>query len=238
MNNIYIPSYNRAELVRTYEYLGCGKIVVPQSQEKQYRKRYGDAVLSIPDNQDGNIAKKRNAVIDIIKKEQEDGYGWIIDDDLVSLKRKKEGHSLSGAEALEMFEGMLNIAKDGDFYYCGFDYSEDCMKLKDMTPISLTKPFFRLVLINVLDGIRYKENLLIGEDLEIWYAKMNKHRKTFRQNQYAEVCYGKDGGANSVIGYGKNELAKYNSIINKMYGRKLIVWNKSRYEYKVPIKGA
>ena len=71
MNNIYIPSYNRADLVRTYEYLGCGKIVVPKSQEKDYKKKYGDAVVSIPDKKDGNIAKKRNAIIDLIRQRED-----------------------------------------------------------------------------------------------------------------------------------------------------------------------
>lgn len=238
MNNIYIPSYNRADLVRTYEYLGCGKIVVPKSQEKDYKKRYGNAVVSIPDEKDGNIAKKRNAIIDLIKEEQADGYGWIIDDDFTHLKRKKEKINLTSNETLEVFEEIYNIAKDGSFAYCGFDYSPDCMKLKDMTPFSLTKPFFQVVLTNVNDNLRYNEKLLIGEDLEMWFAKMNKHRRIFKQNQYLAVCYGEEGGKNSVIGYGMKELKKYNIMINEMYGKRLITWNKTRFEYKVPIKGA
>ena len=58
MDNIYIPSYNRSDLVRTYEYLGCGHIVVPESQEKKYKKRYGSAVISIPDNKDESESPK------------------------------------------------------------------------------------------------------------------------------------------------------------------------------------
>ena len=62
VNNIYIPSYNRSDLVRTYEYLGTGFIVVPESQKEDYKKKYGNAVLSIPDNKDGSVSKKRNAI--------------------------------------------------------------------------------------------------------------------------------------------------------------------------------
>ena len=74
VNNIYIASYNRADLVRTYEYLGCGKIVVPKSQEEAYRVRYGDAVVGIDDELDGSAGKKRNAILDMIANNQEDGY--------------------------------------------------------------------------------------------------------------------------------------------------------------------
>jgi hypothetical protein len=97
MNNIYIPSYNRHDKVRTYEYLGCGHIVVPESQEKDYKKRYGSAVVSIPDKRDGSVAKKRNAVLDLIKENEADGYGWVCDDDFIHLVRKKENIRLSGS---------------------------------------------------------------------------------------------------------------------------------------------
>ena len=83
MNNIYIPSYNRSERVRTYEYLGTGHIVVPESQESLYKKRYGDAVITIPDKRDGSVSKKRNAVLDLIQERETDGYGWVCDDDFI-----------------------------------------------------------------------------------------------------------------------------------------------------------
>jgi len=94
MFNIYIPSYKRFNDVKTFDYLGQGKIVVPESQKKEYKVKYGESVISIPDNLDGDIVKKRNAVIDIIRKKEKSQCAWIIDDDLIYLKRKKENIKL------------------------------------------------------------------------------------------------------------------------------------------------
>jgi len=238
VNNIYIPSYNRADLVRTYEYLGCGKIVVPKSQEKDYKKRYGNAVVSIPDKKDGFVAKKRNAIIDLIKEEQADGYGWICDDDFIHLVRKKENIKLSGDEVLEHFERIQIMAKDMGANYGGFDYSADNIKLKDMTPFSLTKGVFQVALINVNDGIRYDERFRINEDVEFWVQKMNNNRRMIRDNQYCVRCFGEDGGKNSTIGYDRKEQKKFAKMINNKWGYKAMVWNKTRFEFKLPIKGA
>jgi hypothetical protein len=112
MNNIYIPSYNRSHSVKTYEYLGCGKIIVPKSQESAYKKRYGNAVQSIPDKRDGSVAKKRNCILDLITEEQEDGYGWIIDDDLVKIKRKKENLREENLRRKNLKRKRLDVEED------------------------------------------------------------------------------------------------------------------------------
>ena len=237
MNNIDYPSYKRWERVRAYEFFGCGKIVVPESQGDLYRKRYGDAVVTIPDHLDGSIPRKRNALLDLIKEEQEDGYGFIIDDDINRFKRKKENINLTGDEALEVMEKLYIMAKDIGATYGGFDYSQDCMKLKDMSPFSLTKPVYQLVLVNAQDNIRYDERFRINEDVEIWVQKMNSNRRMIRDNQYVAVAYGEDGASNSVIGYDKKEQQHYATMINKKWGLPIMRWNKTRFKFTMPIKG-
>lgn len=237
MNNIYIPSYNRADNVRTYEYLGCGKIIVPKSQESEYKKRYGNAVQSIEDNRDGSVAKKRNAILDLIKEEQEDGYGWIIDDDLVKVKRKKEGNDLEGDETLELLEKIYIMAKDSGIKYAGLDYSLDNMKLKDYQPFSFTKVIFGGTLVCENDGLRYDERFKINEDVEFWVQKLNSNRRLLKDNQYAMVFYGQDGGKDSVIGYTNDDRRVYATMLNNKWGEKIMNWNKTRFEFKIPIKG-
>tara|TARA_R110000803_G_scaffold127352_1_gene194805 strand:- start:48 stop:764 length:717 start_codon:yes stop_codon:yes gene_type:complete len=238
MTNIYIPSYNRAESVKTYEYLGCGKIIVPESQEQEYRKKYGDAVQSIPDSKDGTVTKKRNAILDLIKEEQADGYGWIIDDDLTKIKRKKEAIDLPSNEALELLDKIHIMAKDMNIKYAGVDYSLDNMKLKDFQPFSFTKVIFGGALIDATDNIRYDEQFRINEDVEFWVQKMNLNRRLLKDNQYAMVFYGEDGGKDSVIGYTEDDRKHYADMINNKWGKKIMVWNKTRFEFKIPIKGA
>lgn len=238
MDNIYIPSYNRFDLVRTYEYLGCGHIVVPESQEKKYKKRYGSAVISIPDNKDGFVAKKRNAVIDIIKEKEPDGYGWLCDDDFICLKRKKERQKMSREECLEHFERLYIMAKDMGAKYGGFDYSEDNMKLKDFAPFSLTKVSFGLILLNVNDNLKYDEKLLVNEDYDFFLQKINKSRRVIKDNQFVSCFYGEDGGKDSVIQYDRSDQRKYAKMINKKWGFNTMNWNKTKFEFKHKISGA
>jgi hypothetical protein len=238
MDNIYIPSYKRHERVRAYEYLGVGKIVVPESQKRQYEERYGDAVIAVDDKRDGSVSKKRNAILDLIKEEQGDGYGWIIDDDFNCLKRKKENIELTGDETLEHFERLYIMAKDMNAKYGGFDYSGDCMKLKDMSPFSMTKPIFAVTLINVFDGLKYDERFRLNEDVEFFIQKMNNNRFIIKDNQYVALCHGEDGGSESAIGYSRADQRKYATMINNKWGYKAIVWKKTKFEFKHPIKGA
>lgn len=237
MNNIYYPSYKRWEKVRAYEYFGCGTIVVPESQASQYRERYGKAVRAIPDSQDGSIPRKRNAVLELIAEEQPDGYGFMVDDDISHIKRKKEGNELSGDEALELLEKLYIMAKDMGARFGGFDYSEDNLKLKDMAPFSLTKPVFHLVLINVLDGVTYDERIRVGSDTEFWIAKQAVNRRMIKDNQYVVVTHGVDGGENSVIGYDRVEQRRYAKLVNNKWGINAMDWNGKSFRFKLPIKG-
>jgi hypothetical protein len=224
MTNIYYPSYNRASKVRAYEYLGCGNIVVPESQEAEYRKHYGDAVIAVPDIKDGSAAKKKNAILELIQEREPNGFGYIIDDDLNKIRRKKEGIDLTGEEALESLERLQLMAEDMNATYGGFDYSEDNMKLKDMAPFSFSKPVFGLVLIKADDNIKYDERFRVNEDVEMWVQKINANRKIIKDNQYAAIFHGEDGGAESVIGYNRNDQRAYATMLNNKWGRKIMEW--------------
>jgi len=235
MDNIFIPSYNRSERVRTYEYLETGYIVVPKSQEKDYRKRYGDAVLVIADKLDGSVARKRNALLELIKENTK--QGWIIDDDLECLRRKKENIKMKGDEALEHFERVEVMARDGEFKFAGFDYSGDNMKLKDMSPFSFNKVSFGCVYIDATDGLRYDERFKICEDVDFFLQKMQKHRKILKDNQYQAVFYGDDGGSSSVIGYDIEMQKEYAKKINNKWGYGAMVWKGTGFRFYNPIKG-
>lgn len=238
MDNIYIPSYKRFERVRAYEYLGCGHIVVPESQANDYKKRYDKAVIVIPDHKDGSVTKKRNAILDLIKERESNGYGWMVDDDFYCLKRKKENIKMSGDECLEHFERVQIMANDMGANYGGFDYSSDNMKLKDMTPFSTTKPIFGAFLLNATDGLKYDERLKLNEDVDFFIQKMNNNRKVIRDNQYVTLFHGEDGGKDSVIKYDREDQKTYAEIINQKWGYKAMVWERTKFRFYHKIKGA
>tara|TARA_A100001201_G_scaffold47679_4_gene47836 strand:- start:2191 stop:2904 length:714 start_codon:yes stop_codon:yes gene_type:complete len=236
MYNIYIPSYNRPDNVKTFDYLGTGKIVVPESQKKDYQKKYGEHVLSIDDSLDGNIVKKRNAIINLIKKKEKTKCAWIIDDDLVYIKRKKENKKLKGDVALELMEKTSILFNDMKVGLAGFDYTEDNLKNKDFCPISLNKPFYQIILINTSDNIIYDKKLKVAEDLDIWLQKIIHYRRTLKLNQYCATFYGDEGGEHSVIGWTNDDRIEASKIINKKYGYKVMEYKK-RWNIKIPIKG-
>tara|TARA_R110000824_G_scaffold15839_1_gene66457 strand:+ start:6129 stop:6845 length:717 start_codon:yes stop_codon:yes gene_type:complete len=238
MSSIYIPSYNRAERVRTFEYLGQGTIVVPESQKKAYCKRYGTAVMAIPDKQDGSVSRKRNAILDLIEQREDDNYGWVIDDDLVALTRKKENIRMNGEETLEHLERLYIMAKDMQATYGGFDYSPDNMKLKDLAPFSLTKIMFGANLIKANDKIRYDERLRLNEDVEFFLQKMNSNRRVIKDNQYFAEFYGTDGAEDSVIKYDRADQRYFATMINNKWGYKAMEWKKTKFQFNHPIKGA
>ena len=237
MDNIFIPSYNRSELVRTYEYLGTGHIIVPESQKKDYRKRYGDAVISIPDSQDGTVSRKKKNTLDLINTKSKDGIGWLIDDDLVSIIRKKENRKLNGEEALEKLEELYILMKDGEFTYSGFDYSGDNLKLKDMTPFSFNKIFFGAVLIDTKDKLRHDESFTICEDVDFYLQKLNNARKVLKDNQYFAKFYGEDGGKDSVIQYNRDMQKEFAKKLNHKWGYNAMVWKGKGFRFYNPIKG-
>ena len=222
MNNIYIPSYNRADLVRTYEYLETGHIIVPKSQEKEYKKRYGKAVITIPDKQDGFVAKKRNAVLDLIKENETNGYGWICDDDFIALKRKKENIKMSGEECLEHFERIQIMAQDMGAMYGGFDYSSDNMKLKDMTPFGLTHTISGSFMGFLNNELRFDERIPLKEDYDYSIQNCNIYRKVLRINN-AYMVKKDHANKGGCAGYRTIEREKEQlKLLQKKWGNKIV----------------
>lgn len=237
-SNIYIISYKRWNVCYTYDFLKTGNIVVPQSQENEYKKRYGDAVLSIPDKMDGNVCKKRNATLDLITKHS-NGKGWMLDDDIKKAYWKKPKRLLTGNEFVEHMERMEIMANDINSKLAGFEYTMDMLKYKDFQPFSLNKRIFHCLYINTNDGIRFDINIApVGEDLDFFYQKINSSRHVLKENRIAYVTQGNEGGETSVIGYSKEEQKKALELINKKYGRKLIDFKPDgKYIFKMPING-
>ena len=173
----------------------------------------------------------------MINKEQADSYGWIIDDDLTKIRRKKEAKDLDPEEAVELLEKIYLMAKDSNIAYAGVDYSLDNMKLKDYQPFSFTKPMFGGTLVRADDGIKYDERFRLNEDVDFWVQKLNLHRRLLKDNQYAMVFFGQDGGKDSVIGYTNDDRRVYATMLNNKWGYRAMIWNKTRFEFKTPIKG-
>jgi hypothetical protein len=79
---IVIPSYGRGDLLITNKIFPGATIVVPESQKEQYAHHKN--VVTIADTLDGNISRKRNAVLDLFVGEDDI---LMLDDDIVDFLR-------------------------------------------------------------------------------------------------------------------------------------------------------
>ena len=80
MPDVYVavPSYKRAGRVTTLAVVPDAAIWVPESQAEAYEKHYPGHVRAIPDERDGNVCRKRNAILDLSPSE----WTLILDDDI------------------------------------------------------------------------------------------------------------------------------------------------------------
>lgn len=218
---IYIPSYNRANQVHTADFFkGLDyKIVIPEKQYSSYLEYHDrNSLLVIPDNRDGNVSKKRNAILDIMK--EEDGYGVIPDDDLLGIINIKTGEKLDGKNVVRIFENMFSICEGIGACFCGFNNTNDMLKYRgDLSPFSLTKSFYQVVGI-IESGIRYDETFTRGEDVDFYFKQLKKHHKVFRDNRYYVKVDEKNKDTGIAI---VDELCREdNERLQRRWGSKLV----------------
>ena len=117
---ILIPSYNRARCVFALEIFPTATVIVPASQEAEYRRcNPGATVEAIPDAQDGNLSRKRNLLTGMAGKEA-DGAFVAVDDDVCGLWDKQEGRAVSGPDAVAVLEALAARAKTEGATMFGF----------------------------------------------------------------------------------------------------------------------
>ena len=158
--------------------LPSAKVVVPESQAEQYERYYPGRVITIDDALDGNISKKRNAILEMLAPRQ---ACWMVDDDLKRVHRIKHGFVDDVEQLLETF---ANLADDMQLYFGGFSIYRDPVRCLEFAPFSLTKPSYACVYIRNDPAVRYDEHLANGEDVDIYLQYMLKHRMVFRDNRY------------------------------------------------------
>lgn len=227
---ILIPSYNRAGLVSAIEHLPSAKIVVPESQRQGYEKYYRrDQLIFIPDRWDGNVAKKRNAILNLCEPDE---VICIADDDFIGLKSVKYNKFITEPE--EMIESLCQTIQYSDYYLGGFNNTIDPMKFRDFNPFSITKPSFGTVVIKVTD-LRYDESLTRHEDTDFYFETLHTHRGVFRDNRFAPVHKDPIGG----IGSGETSHRECSTKLVNKWGSEFIRVNPdgSIKGVTAPIKG-
>lgn len=113
----YIISYGRAGTMTTHKVIPNAKIVIPESQYKDYQKIHGTKKLFvIPDDMDGTIGKKRNAVLDLTPEKKI----IMLDDDMKKIFFIEDRRDLTHREIMDYSHLGFQICKDLNSHYWGF----------------------------------------------------------------------------------------------------------------------
>jgi hypothetical protein len=225
---VFIISYKRAGAITSDKVFNNAYIVIPKSQEEDYRKyepyENGCELLVIPDEADGNIVKKRNWILN----NYEGKNVVIVDDDYDYIgyhENFETNIKMSPDEIDVMLERGFIMAKDLGTPMWGINVNTDPIAYMQYTPFNMLSPIlgpFQAFTDELPAFIRYDEYLYLKEDYDISLQVMHKYHKVLRFNKYHYSVnhINKKGG---VVSYRTQDKEnRHNERLQKKWGRKVV----------------
>ena len=181
--HIAIRSYKRPGGVTTLKSVPWASIWVPESQEEEYRECYGDKVITIPDEEDGNPAKKFNAVLNRSPKP----WTLILDDDITAFSMWEDGEGifLDHEQVARLINHHFDLADQIGVKLWGINQLHDGMAYRQFTPFSFLTPILGPFTGHLEPVLRFDESIPAKEDYDFWLQNIEKYHRTLRVNKYA-----------------------------------------------------
>ena len=214
---VFIPSYGRAGKVSTINFIPEASIVVPDSQKVEYVEHYGDRVIAIPDELDGSVTRKRNAILNLVDPGE---FFWMVDDDLISCQRIKSDVEV---DIPQLMESHTIKMIDYDAAIGGVAVSSDPVKYSEYQPFSLTKPCYQINCLKRIPGLFYDENLTRHDDTDYFLKVVTGRHRVFRDNRYFFNfmcnCKKSDSSQKGGIQGGDADHLETLAILKKRWGK-------------------
>jgi hypothetical protein len=180
--HVAIKSYRRAGKVKTLDVFPFAWVWVPESQAEEYRCFYPDRVISIPDEEDGNVCRKNNAILD------RSPCPWtvLLDDDITRFGYWEDGkHYWCNPDQLFqiIIQGFI-LAADLGVKLWGVNQNKDELIHYTYRPLSLLSPILSPFTGHLEPFLRYDEKVQYKDDYDFWLQNILYHRKTLRFNKY------------------------------------------------------
>lgn len=251
--NIVIPSYKRWNSLVGKEYFREAQYCVPRSQVKQYATVLSrDRLIVIPDQEDGNIAKKRNWILKNVARPV-----CMIDDDVRSLLYM-EGRSREKAMfisfrkmpsewIMEVLEHYTRVAREFGAKMWGVSQrtAGDEREYKEWRPFSLTNITLGPFQVHLDHDLLFDERMGSKDDYDMALQQLNRFGMLLRVEKLAYDC---DHGINSggIVSMRTREREeKYCRAIMDKWGQRIIKYKLPGEKMgdllngsvKVPIKG-
>jgi hypothetical protein len=184
MNEVHIAirSYKRAGAVTTLKVFPSASVWVPESQAEKYREHYGDAVVTIPDECDGNLCRKCNAILDRTPSE----WTLILDDDITSIHVFDHGkdRTLNQSDCMNLVQHGFEMASQLNVKLWGINQNSDEMAYASFRPFNLLAPILGPFTGHLSPVLRYDPQVLGKDDYDFWLQNIAKYHRTFRMNKY------------------------------------------------------
>jgi len=179
---VAIRSYGRAGNVLTANTVPFAEIWVPEKQKDEYEKHYPGRVVTIPDDEDGTLQKKANAILN----HAETPWILMLDDDISGIGYWERGdHFWCDEGFLKLFfVHYFEMADQLGVHLWGINQATDCMFYRTMTPFALLAPILGPFGGHLNPVLRYDENTGGKEDYDFWLQNIAKYHRTFRVNKY------------------------------------------------------
>lgn len=231
--NIIIPSYKRSHDLKGKEYFFMAKYCVPESQKDEYINVVGkDRVITLPDNEDGDIVKKRNWILNNVE------FPLImIDDDVSSINyyenRKGENDGEHKKKELDKHE-LINFFKH-NFLLCeelgckmwGLSQNEDNRIYKEFLPFNLTNVILGPFQAHLKHELKFDSRAGTKDDYDMALQQLHKYKKVLRLNKFHYLCEHGDNKGGIVSYRSKEKEIEYCKQIMLKWGKKII-------QYRIP----
>lgn len=186
--HVAIPSYKRPNKVRALGAFPHATVYVPDSQFAAYSEALPvtTELVAIPDTADGNIARKRNWILDHAPSE------WVlmVDDDLLGIGvwegLADQPRRLGVDEAMAFVSQGFRMATEAGVHLWGINLVRDRRTYCTIRPFGLLAPILGTFAGHALPTLRYDEGFFTKEDYDFWLQHIEKYRRTLRFNKYVQ----------------------------------------------------
>lgn len=229
MINIIIPSYKRSHDLKGKDYFLMAKYCVPKSQYNDYLKVLPkERIITLPDDQDGDIVKKRNWILKNIKMPL-----IMIDDDVEKINyfesenNKAISIELNKSKVLEFFINSFNLCNELGCKMWGLNQNNDPISYRQYSPISLTNIILGPFQGHIDHNLLFDNRVGSKDDYDMALQQLQKYKKVLRLNKFNYKCEHGDNKGGIVSYRSKDKEIEYCKAIMMKWGKKII-------EYRIP----
>jgi len=230
---IAIPTYKRAGQLAGKDYFKNAVYVLPESQRDEYLKVLPSKRMAvIPDDCDGNIARKRNWILDNMPRPL-----LMLDDDVKRIMMTEGVHKtirgkygfkasektvMTPDQAQMVIEQGFNLAYQWGCVLWGINVNTDGRNYQQYKPFSLSQVVLGPFQGHLDHPLRYDERMGTKDDYDFSLQVLHRYKKILRINKYAYDCaHGVNSGGIVSTRSMERETA-YCRAIERKWGRRII----------------